>query len=317
MAGPPATSRNTPIPSASAPIPSRTPSSEPVPSGEATLPSDAATTPALAFRDLTLGYDGHPAVHHLDGAVPRGSLTAVVGGNGSGKSTLLKGIVGLLRPLGGAVERAPGLRLAYLPQHSEIDRAFPASVNELVSLGLWPRRGLLGRRTADDRARVARALSAVGLEGFDRRGIHTLSGGQLQRALFARVLVQDADIVLLDEPFNAIDANTVRDLVVLVRRWHGEGRTVMVVVHDLDLVRETFPQALLLARRSVAWGQTAEALHPHNLLAARRYSEDWRDDAPWCEPAHAHDAGGHDGAGGQDGAGGHDGAGDARLRRVA
>lgn len=250
-------------------------------------PSIAAASPALVFSDLTLGYDGHPAVHHLDGSVARGSLTAVVGANGSGKSTLLKGIVGVLRPLGGTCERSADLALAYLPQQSELDRSFPASVHDLVALGLWPRRGLLGRHSRADRDRIAQALSAVGLEGFARRGLDTLSGGQLQRALFARVLVQDADLVLLDEPFNAVDAGTVRDLVGLVHRWHGEGRTILIVVHDLDLVRENFPEALLMARRPVAWGRTAEALKPENLLRARRFDAAWDEAADWCHGPHA------------------------------
>ncbi len=249
------------------------------------------TQASLTFRDLTLGYDSHPAVHHLSGTVKTGSLTAVVGANGSGKSTLMKGIVGVLKPMAGSAVRAPDQTIAYLPQQSELDRSFPARVVDLVSMGLWRRRGLLGRYTAEDRQAVQRALAAVGLEGFDNRPIDTLSGGQLQRTLFARVLVQDAEIILLDEPFNAIDARTVVDLVALIRRWHGEKRTVMVVVHDLNLVREQFPETLLMARRPIAWGPTAEVLRPENLLKARRFDEAWHDDAPWCEPegaAHSH-----------------------------
>jgi zinc/manganese transport system ATP-binding protein len=230
----------------------------------------------------------------------------VVGANGSGKSTLMKGIVGVLKPMAGAIAVAPGVRIAYLPQQSELDRSFPARVVDLVSLGLWSRRGLLGRHTAQDRAAVGRALTAVGLEGFEARPIDTLSGGQLQRALFARVLVQDADLILLDEPFNAVDAKTVGDLVALIKRWHGEERTVMVVVHDLELVRENFPETLLLARQPVAWGETREALRPENLLRARRFHEAWEENAPWCGPeehmpgtadGHAH---GHAGRGAHD-----------------
>ncbi|MEP9388482.1 zinc ABC transporter ATP-binding protein AztA [Mesorhizobium sp. KR9-304] len=258
------------------------------------------TDASLTFRDLTLGYNAHPAVHHLSGTVGRGSLTAVVGANGSGKSTLMKGIVGVLKPMAGESLKMPGARIAYLPQQSELDRSFPARVVDLVSMGLWPKRGLLGRHTAEDKASVTQALMAVGLEGFEGRPIDTLSGGQLQRALFARVLVQDAEIILLDEPFNAIDARTVTDLVALIKRWHGEKRTVMVVVHDLDLVRQHFPETLLLARQPIAWGPTAEALKPENLLRARRFDEAWHDDAPWCEPephehtdGHAHDGHAH------------------------
>ncbi len=248
---------------------------------------------SLTFRDLTLGYNSHPAVHHLNGAVKTGSLTAIVGANGSGKSTLMKGIVGVLKPMEGESLTMPGARIAYLPKQSEPDRSFPARVVDLVSMGLWPKRGLLGRHTAEDRETVSRALMAVGMEGFEARPIDTLSGGQLQRALFARVLVQDAEIILLDEPFNAVDARTVADLVALIKRWHGEKRTVMVVVHDLDLVRQHFPQTLLLARRPIAWGPTSEALKPENLLRARRFDEAWHDDAPWCAPE-PHDHDGHD-----------------------
>ena len=239
----------------------------------------------LTFRDLTLGYDRHPAVHRLDGCVEAGSLTAIVGPNGSGKSTLLKGIVGMLRPLGGHVVRA-GVGagdIAYLPQLTEIDRSFPASVVDLVALGLWSRRGMLGRITPADREAIDLALAAVGLAGFRGRGIDALSGGQLQRALFARVLLQDARLILLDEPFNAIDTHTVRDLVDLIRRWHGEARTVIAVLHDLDLVREHFPKTLLLARRPVAWGETADALRAENLLKARRMNESFDEDAPFCQ----------------------------------
>jgi zinc/manganese transport system ATP-binding protein len=240
--------------------------------------SDAAIT----FDDLTLGYNSHPAVHHLSGPVAAGSLTAVVGANGSGKSTLLKAIAGLLKPMSGACRIEDGRRIAYLPQQSELDRSFPARVIDVVDMGLWPRRGLLGRTSAKDRALLGEALAAVGLAGFEQRPIDTLSGGQFQRALFARVLVQDADIILLDEPFNAIDSKTVADLIGLIRAWHGKGLTVMVVAHDFDLVRSTFPQALLLARRPVAWGETAAVLTPEALRRARDFEEAWNDDAPWC-----------------------------------
>jgi zinc/manganese transport system ATP-binding protein len=187
----------------------------------------------LQFDDLTLGYDNHPAVHHLNGALAHGSLTAVVGPNGSGKSTLLKGIVGVIKPMAGRIEHHAGCRMAYLPQHSEIDRHFPAQVRDIVALGLWPKRGMLGRLNGEDRQEIGNALAAVGLDGFEERPLDTLSGGQLQRSLFARVLLQNADLILLDEPFNAIDARTLSDLIELIKRWHGEQRTVLVVLHDL------------------------------------------------------------------------------------
>lgn len=256
------------------------------------------TDACLTFHDLTLGYNRHPAVHHMSGVVRKGSLMAVVGGNGSGKSTLMKGIVGLLKPMSGTCSIASGTRFAYLPQLSELDRSFPARVHDLVSLGLWPRRGLLGRHSAEDRRTVSQALIAVGLEGFEKRAIDTLSGGQMQRALFARVLVQDADLILLDEPFNAVDARTVADLIGLIKHWQGQSRTVMVVVHDLDLVREHFPEALLLARRPVAWGEARQTLSAENLLRARQFGEAWDENAPWCGQSGPHPHGAldaHDG----------------------
>ncbi len=243
-----------------------------------------AARPLLAFEDLTLGYDGHPAVHHLDGVVPSGALLAVVGPNGSGKSTLLKGIIGALKPLGGRI-KLHGLgrgEVAYLPQQAAIDRSFPITVEDLVGLGLWRSFGLWRRIGAAARDEVGRAIAAVGLDGFERRTIDALSGGQLQRVLFARVLVQDAPLILLDEPFTAIDARTAAELMTLIERWHGEGRTVVAVLHDLDLVKERFPEALLLAREAVAWGAARDVVTPANLLKARAMSEAWEEHAPWC-----------------------------------
>ncbi len=242
----------------------------------------------LAFRDLTLGYERHPAVHHLHGEVGEGALLAVCGPNGAGKSTLLKGIAGVLTPLAGDIDRRLGARdIAYLPQAAEIDRSFPIDVYDLVAMGLWQRTGLFGGIGRADRQRIEHAIAAVGLEGFERRPIGTLSGGQMQRTLFARLLLQEARLILLDEPFTALDAGTIADLVALVERWHGEGRTILAVLHDLELVRSHFPQTLLLAREPVAWGETRQVLTTANLAAARRMCEAWDEAAPLCAPEQA------------------------------
>lgn len=243
-------------------------------------------THALRFDNLTLGYDRHPAVHHLTGEVPKGGLLAVVGPNGAGKSTLLKGIVGALTPIGGTVSFPDrNSHIAYLPQAAEIDRSFPLSLYEFVAMGAWQSMGLLAGLGKNTRRCIAEAIAGVGMTGFEARPIGTLSGGQMQRALFARLLLQDAQLILLDEPFTAIDQNTTADLVKLVRRWHGEGRTILAVLHDLALVHDVFPQSLLLAREMVAWGPTQQALKSENLLTARRMVEAFDDAARPCERA--------------------------------
>lgn len=238
----------------------------------------------LQFRNVTLGYDRHPAVHHLAGEVAKGTLLAVVGPNGAGKSTLFRGIVGLLKPLSGIIERGGlGVRdIAFLPQSADIDRSFPISVIDFVAMGMWRDVGAFGGIRGRRRERVQRALAAVGLTGFERRAIGTLSGGQMQRMLFARLMLQDARLIVLDEPFNAVDAKTSADLLHLVEHWHAEGRTVLAALHDMDLVRNHFPQTLLLARGAVAWGDTARVLTSDNLIAARQMCEAFDDEAAAC-----------------------------------
>jgi zinc/manganese transport system ATP-binding protein len=238
----------------------------------------------LQFHNVTLGYDRHPAVHHLNGEIKAGALVAVIGPNGAGKSTLFRGIAGILKPLSGTISLG-GLNardIAYLPQTVDIDRSFPISVFDLVGTGLWRSTGFFGGMGKPARDKIAQALAAVGLNGFENRSIGTLSGGQMQRMLFARVLLQDARLIVLDEPFNAIDAKTSADLLALVRRWHAEKRTVLAALHDMDLVRANFPETLLLARGPVAWGATADVLTAENLLEARRMCEAFDDSAAAC-----------------------------------
>ena len=242
---------------------------------------------ALACRDLTLGYDRHPAVHHLDLEIEAGGLIAIVGPNGAGKSTLAKGIAGALAPLGGVIERF-GLdprAIGYLPQIAEIDRSFPMDVFDLASMGLWSRRGAFGGFTRADTQRIHAALGSVGLSGFERRGIATLSGGQMQRALFARLALQEARVLVLDEPFTAVDERTTEDLLSLIAAWHAQGRTILAVLHDDALVRRHFPLTLLLAREGVAFGPAADVLTPANLARARDMCEVFERDAPDCERA--------------------------------
>ena len=173
----------------------------------------------------------------------------------------------------------PGECAGHMPGYNAV------GVLDLVSLGHWPRRGALGAIERPLRDAAREALASVGLAGFERRRIGELSVGQFQRVLFARVLLQDAQLILLDEPFNGIDARTSTDLLAVVRRWHGESRTVVAVLHDMELVREHFPQSLLLAREAVAWGPTAQVLRAENLFRARQMAERWDESAPVCERA--------------------------------
>jgi zinc/manganese transport system ATP-binding protein len=151
-----------------------------------------------------------------------------------------------------------------------------------VALGLWHHVGMFGGVKKDQWLQAREALSAVGLGGFERRPVGNLSAGQFQRVLFARLLLQDRPVILLDEPFTAIDARTTTDLLDLICRWHDENRTIIVVLHDLEQVRSFFPKTLLIAREPIAWGDTAEILTAENLQRSRRMSEAWDEAAQVC-----------------------------------
>jgi zinc/manganese transport system ATP-binding protein len=239
-------------------------------------------TAALRLVDLTVSYDRHPAVHHVSAEIPAAEMTALVGPNGAGKSTLLKALLGLAPRIEGRIE-CTAKRIAYLPQQAEIDRSFPISVFDTVLLGRWTRFGGFGAAVSADLHDARHAIEAVGLHGFERRPIDTLSVGQFQRVLFARLLLQDADLVLLDEPFAAIDARTVVDLMAVIRRWRDEKRTVVAVLHDFDQVRRDFPNSLLLARELVDAGPTERVLSAENLLRARAMAEAWDEHADTCD----------------------------------
>lgn len=243
----------------------------------------------LSLDDITVAYNRHPAVHHLSGTFRQGTMTAIAGPNGAGKSTLLKAVMGLVPLAEGKVDLG-GLKrgeIGYLPQAAEIDRSFPISVADTVAMGAWQRIGAFRRIDAGARAHGAEALAAVGLEGFEKRPISSLSAGQFQRVLFARLLMQDADLIILDEPFTAIDARTSSDLMGLLHRWNSEGRTIIAVLHDFDQIRDHFAETLLLAREAIEWGPTNVALSSENLLRARAMAEKWDEDAEICKPGRA------------------------------
>ncbi|MDB5427255.1 MAG: transporter [Phenylobacterium sp.] len=212
---------------------------------------------ALELAGAVFGYAGRAAVAPLTGVFAAGSLTALIGPNGAGKSTLLKGLAGQLAPLQGRVLRPASARVAYLPQQSELDSSFPATVGQTVAFGL-SRSPPAGR--ADRKARVAEALGAVGLGGFEKVSLGALSGGQRQRVLLARLILQDADIVLLDEPFAGLAADTTEAVLALFAQWAQAGRIVAAAVHDIDQALAHFPTVVLLGGRAPVWGATGEVL---------------------------------------------------------
>jgi zinc/manganese transport system ATP-binding protein len=231
----------------------------------------------IRLDDVIVTYRRVPAVHHLSGVFEAGSLTAITGPNGAGKSTLLKALMGLIPLSDGRIDGG-GLtprQFAYLPQVPEIDRTFPIGVKQTVLLGAWPRIGAFGPVRHEDGERARQCIARVGLKGYEEAPIAALSAGQWHRVLFARLLMQDAPVILLDEPFAAVDAGTTEDLVTLVHDWHRDGRTVAAVLHDIAFIRRLFPQTLLIARELVAWGPTAEALSDDNIERARRMTDRW------------------------------------------
>lgn len=238
----------------------------------------------ISIENLTVSYQARPAVHHVDMTFPENCMYAIFGPNGAGKSTLLKAMMGLLPCNTGAVHWHDLARsqIAYLPQQSDVDRSQPMSVFELVAMGLWYEIGYFGRVNATQRERVLAALARVEMGDFAQRAIQELSNGQFQRVLLARMLVQNAKFLLLDEPFNAVDAKTTYALLEILRQENRRGCAIVAVLHDYEQVRAYFPNTLLIAREKVACGKTEEVLCDELLLKANALVQAAEDDA-WCE----------------------------------
>ncbi|MFA5041504.1 MAG: metal ABC transporter ATP-binding protein [Bdellovibrionales bacterium] len=239
----------------------------------------------ITLRDLSVDYGPRQALQNVSGIFHEGSLTAIAGPNGSGKSTLLKVLAGVIRPSAGKIVFAQGRKpvMAYLPQVSHLQRDFPISVEGLVYTGFYPeigeRKGLEAKR---ERA-AKKALKDVGLEGYENRSIGELSGGEFQRALFARVIVQNAPIILLDEPFTSVDAETTSRLIKLLLKWHKEGRTIICVLHDLLMIRKYFPESMVLQGKCLGSG------HTHKMFEQKLLSFD----LDMAELYSAHEASNH------------------------
>lgn len=225
----------------------------------------------LSVHDVTVAYDRRPVLWDVDYDAPAGSLVGVIGPNGAGKSTLIKAVLGLAPLASGRIEvfgepakKQRGI-IGYVPQRESVDWDFPVSALDVVTMGRYRRIGLFRRVGKRDRAAAMACLEQVGLADLAHRQISQLSGGQQQRVFLARALAQDAALYLMDEPFAAVDAATERAIVEILRRLRSEGRTCMVVHHDLHTVPEYFDHVLLLNMRVVAAGPTERVFTEDNL----------------------------------------------------
>ncbi len=214
----------------------------------------------LLFNKTTLGYRNRIAIKNFSAKLKAGSLVAITGDNGAGKSTLLKAIAGLIKPLKGKIIKQKKSRIAYLAQQCDIDQTFPIDVKTLVKTGLWSFCGLWKNQRPYD-SKIKNALKMVGLTELAPRSLETLSGGQLQRALFARIIVQDANIILLDEPFNGVDHSTQKDLLALITYWQQQGRTILTALHNPLIVQEFFPQMIQIDQQNAFYGETTQFLN--------------------------------------------------------
>ena len=232
-------------------------------------------SPVLEIRNMALGYPDLTLFRGLSMDVERGATLAVLGANGAGKSTFVKMLLGLMEPLAGKLTWPDGqpMEIGYLAQMTEFDRRFPLRVRDLAAMGAWKGFGLRGCLDRDANAKVASALDAAGILDIADRSLHTLSGGQLQRALFARLIMQDAPLILLDEPFAAVDQRTEAHLLSLIDRWRDEGRAVVLVVHDLSSVLDHCDNALLLGGGEASCGPVDSVLTPERLVAQNYLSE--------------------------------------------
>jgi len=228
---------------------------------------------AVHVEDLTVAYHAKPVLWDVDLDVPPGVMAAIVGPNGAGKSTLIKAVLGLIRPTAGHVSlfgrpyAEQRHRVGYVPQRTSVDWDFPTTVADVVEMGLYGQLGWLRRPGRAERARALAALEQVGLSDYRDRQIAQLSGGQQQRTFLARALVQDADVYFLDEPMAGVDATSERAIVEVLRELRDQGKTVVVVHHDLQTVRTTFDWMMFLNVRAIAQGPVEEVYTAGNLRA--------------------------------------------------
>lgn len=229
---------------------------------------------SIEVHNLTVSYDGGPVLWDIDFELPQGQIIGVIGPNGSGKTTLLKAIMGLLEPSSGFIKifdkplDEVREKVAYVPQRESVDWDFPASVFDVVLMGRYRKKNLLKRTNQADIEIANQCIEKVGLTEFKNRQISQLSGGQQQRVFIARALAQKADVYLMDEPFVGVDAATESSILNLLQEMKAEGKTVLIIHHDLQTVSEYFDYLVLLNTRLIAKGNLQEVLTKENLSNA-------------------------------------------------
>jgi manganese/zinc/iron transport system ATP- binding protein len=245
----------------------------PIPDHRSPIPDhqSPSTLHPITIKDLTVAYDTKPVLWDVDCELPAGHLAAIVGPNGAGKTTLLKAVMGLvplasgeIRLFGEFIDRMRH-RVAYVPQRESVDWTFPVTVMDVALMGRYGRIGLFRRPGKLDRAIALDSLRRVGMEGFADRQIGQLSGGQQQRVFIARALAQQSDLYLMDEPFAGVDASTEERILTLLHELKEEGKTVLLVHHDLQTVQARFDWVILINLRKIAAGPTGEVFTTENL----------------------------------------------------
>ncbi|MDR5866786.1 metal ABC transporter ATP-binding protein [Halomonas koreensis] len=224
----------------------------------------------LQLHDLQLARGGQTVLEHLDGRFQDGAVTALIGANGAGKSTLIAAIMGMLAPVAGRVEcRVPKERCAWLPQQLALDLSFPMSVEELIMTGTWPSHGAFKGYCGPHYRRGREIMARLGISRLAHRQLGELSGGQRQRALLGRTLMQEAELLLLDEPFANVDGETVEVLMEVLRDMAREGATLLVVLHDMEQLARLADDVLLLSGGHGRWVSPESLLERQAGLAPR------------------------------------------------
>ena len=219
---------------------------------------------AIEIRKLTVAYGENIALENLNLDVEAGSLMALVGPNGAGKSTLIKTILKFLKQITGEI-KINGKSLAYVPQRNSVDWDFPTTLFDVVEMGCYGRVGLFKRVNKEEKVKVLKAIEQVGMLEFKDRQISELSGGQQQRAFIARALVQEADIYLMDEPFQGVDSTTEKSIVDILKKLKSDGKTLLVVHHDLQTVPTYFESVTFINKTVIASGKVKEAFTQENI----------------------------------------------------